>query len=271
VSIPRPLPESDSGPEASATYQLQGVSMRYGDATVLRDISLTLQLGEAVAIVGPNGAGKSTLLHILAGLQADFTGSCAMLGRDVRRWKRQDLARQVGMIPQSLVMEFPFTVEQVVAMGRNPHVSGMFETEADWQAIDDAMRLADCTALRHRDFRSLSGGERQRVILASALAQQPGILLLDEPTTWLDLRHQVEIHRVLATLSQQGMLVVMVTHDLNLASAFANRILMLADGALVADGNPCNIFTPERIQSVFGVQSQILHDASGVPWMIYGR
>lgn len=262
-----------SGPasEGRALYSLCGVGMRYGESTVLRDVAVDLHAREAVAIVGPNGAGKSTLLQILAGLLPGHLGSCQLNGTEVNRWPRRDFARAVGFIPQNVQMEFPFTVEEVVAMGRHAHASGIFETAEDWVAVEDAMAMADCAAFRHRDFRSLSGGERQRAILASALAQRPCILLLDEPTTWLDLRHQVEIHRVLNTLRDEGLLVVMVTHDLNLAAGFSDRVLVLEQGCLAADGRPEEIFTEDLIERIFRVKATVHREAGAKPWMLYGR
>ncbi len=268
------LPRSETSgaaPKGQALYSLCDVGMRYGESTVLRDVTLRLHSGEAVSIVGPNGAGKSTLLQILAGLLPGHLGSCELNQMEVNRWPRRSFARTVGFIPQSIHMEFPFRVEEVVAMGRHAHATGVFETAEDWAAVEDAMRLADCAAFRHRDFRSLSGGERQRAILASALAQRPCILLLDEPTTWLDLRHQVEIHQVLSRLRGEGLLVVMVTHDLNLAAGFADRILVLENGRLAADGSPGEIFTENLIERIFDVRATVRREAGAKPWMIYGR
>lgn len=252
-------------------YTLEGVGMRYGETTVLRDVTLSLHAREAVSIIGPNGAGKSTLLRILAGLLPGHLGACTLRHTEVSRWPRRDFARTVGFIPQSVHMEFPFRVSEVVAMGRHAHATGMFETSEDWDAVEAAMRQADCAAFRDRDFRSLSGGEQQRVILASALAQRPEILLLDEPTTWLDLRHQVEIHHVLRGLRDAGLLVVMVTHDLNLAAGFADRVLVLDEGRLAADGSPAEVFTESLIEEIFEVQATIHYGESAAPWMVYGR
>lgn len=254
-----------------ALYELRGVGMAYGEKPVLRDISLSLRAGEAVSIIGPNGAGKSTLLSILGGLLPGYQGQCLLNGADVRKWPRRQFAKAVGFIPQSLLMEFPFTVQEVVAMGRHPHMAGVFESPEDWVAVEDAMHLTDCHGFRHRDFRSLSGGERQRVILASALAQQPCILLLDEPTTWLDLKHQVDIHRVLDNLRGEGLLVVMVTHDLNLAAGFADRIVMLHHGKLAGDGTPHAIITEDNIRRIFEVSATVRVEADGRPWVLYGR
>ncbi|MDZ7637721.1 MAG: ABC transporter ATP-binding protein [Bryobacterales bacterium] len=260
-----------TAPERRALYSLEDVGMCYGESTVLQGVTLNLHAREAVSIVGPNGAGKSTLLQILAGLLPAHLGSCKLHHAEVNRWPKRDFARAVGFIPQSIHMEFPFSVQEVVAMGRHAHATGVFESAEDWAAVEDAMRMADCAAFRHRDFRSLSGGERQRVILASALAQRPCILLLDEPTTWLDLRHQVDIHRVLSGLREEGLLVVMVTHDLNLASGFAGRVLVLHEGRLAADGTPEEIFTEALLERIFEVKATVRREAGGKPWMVYGR
>src|SRR5262249_37777259 len=162
------------------------------------------------------GAGKSTLLGILAGLREGYSGECRYSGLEVRSWKRREMARRVAFVPQSVWIDFPFTAEQVVLMGRAPHADRMFQGEADRRIAIEAMKMTDTLPFRARDFRSLSGGERQRVILAAALAQSPEALLLDEPTTYLDLRHQVALYRILMTLSRRGTLVAAVTHDLNL-------------------------------------------------------
>lgn len=270
ISLPD-LATMRDAPERPALYSLREVGMRYGTSTVLRDVSFDLRAGKAVSIIGPNGAGKSTLLHVLSGLLPDHLGSCKLQNTEVRKWPKRDFARAVGFIPQSILMEFPFTVQEVVAMGRHAHARGVFESAEDWVAVEDAMRLADCHAFRDRDFRSLSGGERQRVILASALAQRPCILLLDEPTTWLDLRHQVDIHRVLDGLRAEGLLIVMVTHDLNLAAGFADRVLVLHEGRLAADGSPEEIFTEALIEEIFGVHATVRTETGGKPWMVYGR
>lgn len=271
-TLPLPDLEAPHRPAAArALYTVERAGMRYGETTVLRNITLNLHPGEAISIIGPNGAGKSTLLQILAGLLPGYSGSCKLHSTEVNRWSRRDFARLVGFIPQSVHMEFSFRVSEVVAMGRHAHAVGIFESPEDWRAIDDAMRQADCFAFRDRDFRSLSGGEQQRVILASALAQRPGILLLDEPTTWLDLRHQVEIHHVLRDLRDAGLLVIMVTHDLNLAAGFADRILVLNKGRLAADGSPADVLTESLIEEIFEVRAEIHRGDGKAPWMVYGR
>ncbi len=219
-----------------------------------------------VAIAGPNGAGKSTLLGIMAGLRQPYLGSCTYAGTEVRRWRRREFARRVAFLPQTLRLEFPFTAEQVVFMGRTPYAGGWFESPQDHEAVSRAMQTSDTLAFRTRDFRSLSGGERQRVILASALAQEPETLLLDEPTTFLDLKHQLSMYRLLAELARRGMLVVTVTHDLNLALHFSDRVMVLDDGRIAADGPPAEVLNTETIGRVFGVHAEV-HPG----WIEYGH
>jgi iron complex transport system ATP-binding protein len=245
--------------------------MRYDGTEVLAGVSLEFRAPEFAAIVGPNGAGKSTLLGIMAGLRHGYTGSCEYAGREVARWQRRAFAREVCFLPQSLNIEFPFTAEQVVLMGRTPHCDGLFESPSDWEAVERAMEITDTAVFRARDFRSLSGGERQRVILASAVAQGPRTLLLDEPTTFLDLKHQVAMYRLLADLSRRGALVIAATHDLNLAAGFAGRIIALHAGRVVADAAPAKVLAPEVVRAVFGIDSEIRFTASGKPWIVYGE
>jgi iron complex transport system ATP-binding protein len=243
--------------------------MRYGDRAVLREISLEFAPPSLTVIAGPNGAGKSTLLGILSGLREDYTGECFFDSTEVRKWHRRDFARRVSLVPQATRIEFPFSAEEVVLMGRAPHASGLFESSRDRAVAHEAMDLTETWHLRARDFRSLSGGEQQRVVLASALAQSPEALLLDEPTTYLDVRHQVALYRVMRTLSGRGVLVVAVTHDLNLAAAYAQRVILLSEGVVAADGPPEYAFHPERIRAVFGVPAELLHAPDGRAWLRY--
>ena len=254
----------------SALYRLVEAGMKYNGDRVLDRATLSFDAAQLAAIIGPNGAGKSTLLGIMAGLRPGHTGRCEYRGVEPARWQRRAFARKVAFIPQSLRVEFPFTAEQVVLMGRTPHCDGLFESPADPEAVERALAITDTLAFRHRDFRSLSGGERQRVILASAVAQEPETLLLDEPTTFLDLKHQVALYRLLRELSRQGMLVIAVTHDLNLAAAFADRIVVLDAGRVVADAAPADVLAPEMIGRVFGVESQLFSGPQGRPWITYG-
>jgi iron complex transport system ATP-binding protein len=244
------------------SFRARNLAFAYGIA----DVSFDLGASGFVAIAGPNGAGKSTLLGIMAGLRHPYRGSCAYENVELRQWRRRDFARRVAFLPQTVRVEFPFTAEQVVLMGRTPYGGGWYESPEDFAAVENAMCTADVLPFRSRDFRSLSGGERQRVILASALAQQPQTLLLDEPTTFLDLRHQLAMYRLLAALGASGMLVVSVTHDLNLALQFADRALVLRDGVIAGDGPPREVFSADLIERVFGVRVEV--DGG---WIGYGR
>jgi iron complex transport system ATP-binding protein len=252
-------------------FSLREVGMRYDGVEVLHAASLHFAGPEFVAVVGPNGAGKSTLLGIMAGLRPNYSGRCEYAGTEVSRWSRRAFAREVCFLPQSLKMEFPFTAEQVVLMGRTPHCDGLFESPEDWSVVERAMQATETREFRGRDFRTLSGGERQRVILASAVAQQPRTLLLDEPTTFLDLKHQVAIYKLLRDLSRQGLLVIAVTHDLNLAASYAKRIVVLDAGRVAADATPEEVLQPETIRRVFGVAAWIQRGPGGKPWMVYGE
>jgi len=244
------------------------VARNLGFAYGLEDVSFELPQTGLVAIAGPNGAGKSTLLGILARLRTPYRGSIQFDGREIRQWAGREFARRVTFLPQSLRIEFPFTAYEVILMGRTPHASGWFESSDDRDAAERAMQTTDALAFRDRDFRSLSGGERQRVLLASALAQKPQVLLLDEPATFLDLKHQLASYRVLVELSKTT-LVLAVTHDLNVALQFASRVLVLDSGRLAADGAPFQALQTDTLRRVFGVQSHLHFDDRGTPWLSY--
>lgn len=252
-------------------FAMRNAGVRYGAAEVLRSASLQLHQGEFVAIAGPNGAGKSTLLSLLAGLLAPSSGECLFLGRAAHRWKRRDFARRVALVVQTEPTAFPFTAEDVVYMGRMPHATGLYENAEDDAAVAEALAATETLALRARDFRTLSGGEKQRVILASALAQKPDVLLLDEPSNHLDLQHQLSLHRLLRELSRTGLLIVTVTHDLNLVGAYAERLVLMHEGRIRADGPPGAILDSGTIEQVFQVRAEVHHRPSGQPWLVYGE
>lgn len=251
-------------------FSLKNVGVRYGTADVLQSIDLSFATGEFVAIAGPNGAGKSTLLSIIAGLAAPSSGICSFLGTAVHQWRRRDFARRVAVVLPSESAAFPFTAEDVVYMGRMPHRSPLSESLQDRDAVEQAMKTTETAVFRHREFRTLSAGEKQRVLLASALAQSPEVLLLDEPSAHLDLHHQVALYRLLYQLSAKGLLVIAVTHDLNLAGMWADRLILLQEGRMRADGKPAEVMKPQLIGKVFQVQVEIHRTSSGQPWMSYG-
>jgi iron complex transport system ATP-binding protein len=241
------------------SFRASALGFAYG----LHDATFELPSSGFVTIAGPNGAGKSTLLGILAGLRHPYRGECQYHGVEIRRWRRHEFARKVAFLPQSVKLEFPFTSEQVVFMGRAPYADGWFESKEDHAAVARAMATTDTLAFAARDFRSLSGGEKQRVVLASALAQEPETLLLDEPTTFLDLKHQLAMYRLLAALAKR-MLIVAVTHDLNLALRFSDRAIVMEDGRIAAQGSPVEALAPSLIDRVFGVHTE-LRDG----WLVY--
>jgi iron complex transport system ATP-binding protein len=241
------------------SFRAKALAFSYG----LHDATFELPPSGFVTIAGPNGAGKSTLLGILAGLRHPYRGECTYRNIEIRRWRRREFAREVAFLPQSMRLEFPFTAEQVVFMGRAPYADGWFESQKDHEAVTHAMATTDTTAFAARDFRSLSGGEKQRVILASALAQEPEILLLDEPTTFLDLKHQLAMYKLLSSLAKR-LLVVAVTHDLNLALRFSDRVIVMENGGIAAQGPPKEALSPTVIDRVFGVHTE-LRDG----WLVY--
>jgi iron complex transport system ATP-binding protein len=227
-----------------------------GFAYGLDDVTFELPPRGLVAVAGPNGAGKSTLLGILAGLREPYRGSCQYRNKELSAWKRREFARSVAFLPQSSRIEFPFTAEEVVFMGRTPYARGWLESAEDQAAVQHAMQVTETVDFGARDFRTLSGGERQRVLLASALAQQPETLLLDEPATFLDLKHQLSMYRLLRELAK-NVLIVTVTHDLNLALQFSDHMLLLDRGRLAGEGATADVLKPEQIKTVFGVRAQL--------------
>lgn len=252
-------------------FELTDVGLRYGKAEILQSVNLSFGRGEFVAIAGPNGAGKSTLLSIIAGLIAPSSGACLFLGQAAHQWNRRAFAKRVAVVLQTDHSVFPFTAEDIVYMGRMPYRSGLYESSEDRQAAEKAMAWTETASFRQREFRTLSDGEKQRVLLASALAQTPEALLLDEPSAHLDLHHQVALYRLLRDLSRQGLLVIAVTHDLNVAGAQTDRIVLLQNGRMRAGGKPAEVIKPSIMTDVFGVQVEIHHTSSGQLWMSYGE
>ncbi|WP_434970407.1 heme ABC transporter ATP-binding protein [Microbacterium sp. bgisy207] len=231
---------------------------------ILEDAGLELRSGEVHALVGPNGAGKSTLFGVLSGDIVPASGSVELDGRPVGAIPAKDLARQRAVLLQQNDVAFAFTVEQVVRMGRAPWARTPRE-DADDDLVDAALAATDMSALRHRAVRSLSGGERARVALARVLAQDVGILLLDEPTAALDLRHQEDVLRIARERADAGATVALVLHDLNAALAYGDRATLLSRGRVVATGTPAEVVTAERIGEVYGQAVDILtHPVTGI-------
>jgi iron complex transport system ATP-binding protein len=244
-----------------------GLSFAYGARSVLRHVDLTVARGAMVALAGPNGSGKSTLPALLAGTRGAAAGTIVGAGRPIAAWDRRALARTIAVVPQDTSVTFPYTVAEMVLMGRAPHRPPLGLEGARDVAI--AERVMSDTGILHlagRRITELSGGERQRVIVARALAQEPAILLLDEPTTHLDIRHAVEILDLVAAVNRaRGVTVVAVLHDLTSAALYFERIAFLRDGAIVADGPPAATITAATIARVFEADVRVDVDAEGVP------
>jgi iron complex transport system ATP-binding protein len=226
-----------------------------GSLEVLRGVDLQLDHGELLALLGTNGSGKTTLLRVLAGTLRAASGAIELFGRPLAEFSRGALARRVAVLPQSLELPGGFRAGELVEMGRAPHAQRRFgPSAADEEAVERALVDADALDLAHRRIEELSGGERQRVLVAMALAQEPDLLLLDEPTLHLDLAHQVALLNAIDRLRlRRGLAVVAVLHDLNLAAAFAPRVALLSAGVVVADGDPARVLTMERVRETFGV------------------
>lgn len=240
------------------------------DRPVLRGVDLAVRPGEVLVLLGTNGSGKTTLLRLLSGALVPASGEVRIGDRPLGDWRRSELARTVAVLPQHLELPIGFRVAEVVEMGRTPHSRSLFgATEGDEAAVERALREADASQLAHRSVDELSGGERQRVLVAMALAQEPELLLLDEPTLHLDLAHQLGLLRTVRRLCRGGLAAVAVLHDLALAR-MADRVAVLDGGRVRADGPPGGVLTPELVTEVFGVPMSVATDAGGEEHLVLG-
>jgi iron complex transport system ATP-binding protein len=244
----------------TAILAAEGVTVAYGERAIVDDVHLAVGAGERLALVGPNGAGKSTLLRVLTGVQEPRRGSVRLDGTPIREVEYKTVARTIAVVPELTQLPFAMPVHEVVALGRLPHdppLNGLRDTDRD--AIVSAMERVGVLALRDRDARGLSLGERQLVFVAIALAQTAPILVLDEPTAHLDIRHQVEVMQLLAALNERdGRTIIAVLHDLALAANFFPRVAVMDAGRIVADGPPAETLAAGRIRAVFGVDPALV-------------
>ena len=245
---------------APPVARLDSVSFAYRAAggrhrLVLRDLCLTVHAGELVALLGTNGSGKTTLLRMIAGTLRADSGQVELFGRPIAAWSRREVARRVSVLPQSLELPAGFRASEVVAMARSPYATHPFASGADDErAVEQALLDADAVELANRRVETLSGGERQRVLIALALAQEPSLLLLDEPTLHLDLAHQLALLDAVQRIrARRALTVVAVVHDLNLATAFAPRVALLHAGRIAADGPASDVLRPDVVRAIFGV------------------
>jgi len=230
----------------------RGLRFSYGAAPVVDDISLSLEPGEMLGVIGPNGSGKSTLLRLLSGVLSPAAGDVRVHGQALAHLSRRDLGRTIAVVPQDTLIEFPFSVTEVVLMGRSPHLGRFaFEGDRDVEVARAAMRRTGVLDLAERSIHELSGGERQRVVLARALAQEAPIMLLDEPGAFLDIRHEVELYDLLHDLQGEGKSILTVLHDLNLAALYCDRVALLKAGRLVRLGPPAEVITYAALTEVY--------------------
>jgi iron complex transport system ATP-binding protein len=238
----------------------------YGTREVVREADLTVAEGECVAVLGPNGAGKSTLLRLLAGILAPSGGEVELRGRPLAAWRRREVAREVGFVPQMVNFAFPLTVGETVQQGRAPHLGAWRPpSPRDHAAVDTALARVGLSDRSDVSVQRLSGGERQLVLLARALASEPRLLLLDEPTAALDVRHQLEIAGILGELIAEGVGAVLVAHDWNFALRLADRLVVLHDGRVRASGTPEEVLCPELFREIFGVHADLIPREGGAP------
>ena len=249
-------------------YRLNEVCFRYTDTWILQNISLDVMDGEILGIIGPNGSGKSSLLKLLSRINIPQKGEIFLGDMDIKLMNQSDIAKLVAVVPQESSFTFPFTVGETVLMGRTPHLTGkLFEDSDDLKVAMEVMAWMDISGLENRPVTDISGGERQRAIIARALAQEPDILVLDEPTASLDIGHQIEIYNLLARLNREkGLTIILSSHDLNLASQYCHRLMLLNKGRICAVGSSHDVITEENIRDVYGCNVLVdPHPASGMP------
>ncbi len=251
---------------ARPLLRCEAVSFAYDKIAALSSVSLEVTPGEIFGLLGPNGSGKSTLLRLISGVTKPRNGQILFAGQNLQTYGREALARQIAVVPQESRIELPFSVLEVVLMGRSPYLKRFgFEQAHDLAIAQHAMEQTAVAALATREIHELSGGERQRVVLARALAQEPQLLLLDEPTAFLDIKHQVEVYDLLKRLSrQQGLTVIAIMHDLNLAALYCDRLALLKSGQVFAQGTPEQVLTYVNIKAVYDTEVYIgLNDITG--------
>jgi ABC-type cobalamin/Fe3+-siderophores transport system ATPase subunit len=253
----------------SALLEAENIAYAYGSNAVLQSVGFSARGGEFVALLGLNGAGKSTLLDILAGLCSAHSGVVRIEDRDLLHLDARERARWISHLPQGIRSELPFTVEQIVLMGRYAYADGWFESGEDRQHAIRAMEQMDCLRYRERAYHTLSGGERQRVLLAACLAQEPKILLFDEPSTYLDVHQQLQCFTTLAEVAATGALCIAVTHDLNLALAHCTRLLVLHEGRLAADILVANAKQDPGWLGLLSPRLRLVRTDEGRPWVLY--
>ncbi len=242
--------------------ELKGTSFGYGGSPVLKDINFSIQAGDFVALMGPNGSGKTTLLKTILGIFCPSKGEVLLDGKPILSYKAKDRAKKLGYVSQEPTFSFPLTVGELVSLGRYAYSNRFKETPEDGKAVEEALRLTGSLSLKDKRFTSLSGGERQKVLIARVLAQTSHLLIMDEPTTHLDIYFQLQILEVLKRICQEKLLtIVAVLHDLNLISLFADKALLLKSGELVAFGKVEDVVNEKALTEIFGVNVAVKKEA----------
>ena len=248
--------------------EVNAISFRYHEDWVLQDVSFRVERGEFVGVIGPNGSGKTTLLKMLYRLLGPQDGEILFESVPLAKMDRRDIAKRIAVVAQETQLLFPFTVLETVLMGRSPYLGNlMFESEKDLEIARKAMEWTKVLPFSERPVDELSGGERKRVFIARALAQEPEVILLDEPTASLDIHHQIDFLDLILTLNRErGLTIVMVSHDMNTASEFCDRLILLQKGRVYKTGSPGEVITKENIESVYGCEVWVdRHPVSGMP------
>jgi iron complex transport system ATP-binding protein len=270
--VERPIP-TDAAGGCPAILAARSLSFRHPGAafSLFQDLSLRIAGGESVGILGPNGSGKTTLVRLLGGILAPDAGEVIFHGRPVRSFRARERARDIAIVPQESRLLFNFSLLEVVLMGRAPHLGPWgLERPEDFAAARAALRVMDLAGCEERGLQALSSGERQRALIARALAQEPRVMMLDEPTAFLDLKHRLQIHEILRRLNgERGLTVIAVSHDLNMAARYASRLIVLHHGRVAADGSPQEVLTPDLIREVYETEAAVERDpATGAPFVI---
>ncbi|WP_055109086.1 ABC transporter ATP-binding protein [Paenibacillus ihumii] len=251
---------------------IQGIVKSYGRQTVLQGIDWQVQRGDFWGIIGPNGSGKTTLLNVLSGVEGPETGEITLDGRLLASYSRKELSRKLAVLQQDGLPPMAFPVRQVLEMGRFPFQNwrGKEEEDGAERLINEIMRRLDLLGLEHKPLHVLSGGQRQRVALGKVMAQQPEVVLLDEPTTYLDIRYQMQFMELVSSWQRaEHLTVIAVMHDLNLASLYCDKLIALRDGKIIASGTPNEIITPEIVKMLFDVDAySVMHPDRGVPQLL---
>ncbi|WP_405651871.1 ABC transporter ATP-binding protein [Streptomyces sp. RK9] len=258
------ITEIESGVDDASRLAAKGVSVGYGARTVIDDLDVAIPPGVITTIIGPNGCGKSTLLRTLSRLLKPTKGSVVLDGDDIAKLRTKDVAKKLGLLPQAPVAPEGLTVSDLVARGRHPHQSWLRQWSSDDAAVvERALAMTGVADLADRPVDSLSGGQRQRVWISMTLAQGTDLLLLDEPTTYLDLAHAVDVLDLVDDLHESGCAVVMVLHDLNLATRYSDNLIVMREGAILAQGHPRDVITAELLEEAFGLRAKVIDDPVG--------